>query len=245
MDVARIFEVRYKDGNELVAHQHASEHFAKLDAKGISKSNGRALLGEIDYDKDNLIRVCEYAGGVQGKWENRANSIIPCKILLSVEETRQEEPTNVEVQPKAEISDEEKIKKKEALARIREAQKPKEVKPDRVTETPATVKGENEKRARLIADGHAPALADLICSAGVHVGSPNCNALIALWKGDVDISGFSSLKPKDLNSLMGKLRALLISNDTGKSISTKGRGSKGLTYFLVDFKLEILEEKVA
>jgi hypothetical protein len=241
--VARIFEVRYKDGTTIVAHQHASEHFAKIDAKAISKSNGRALLGEMDYEKDNFVRVCEYAGGVQGKWENRHGAITPCKVLLTVEDTKQDEPTNIQVQPKAEISDEEKEKKKAALARIREAQRPKEDKSagKPTTDGKSVVKVENEKRTKLIADGHTPVLADLICKSGVHVGSPNCNGLIALFNGNVTDKDFPTMRPKELNALMSKLRALLISNDTGKSIVTRG-GSKGLVYSLVDYVLEIIEE---
>lgn len=235
--MTKIYEVRYKDGNVIVAHQHASEHFAKLDARQLSKARGRALLGEIDLDKDNLIRACEYAGGVQGKWENRSDAVIPCKILLTVEDTRQEEPSGIEAKPKAEITEEEKAKKKAALEAIRAAQKPKEkeVAIKSETKTPAS-----DKKEKLIAEGHPEALANLICSAGVHVGSPNCKALVTLWGRSVSSQDFPGMKVTDLNAMMTKLRALLISNDTGKSIATKG-GASWLTYHLVDFKLEVEE----
>lgn len=233
--MTKIFEVRYRKDGNIVSHQHALEHFAKIDAKQISKSHGRALLGEVDISNDNLVRCCEYAGGVQGKWENRSKPVLPCHVLLTLEDTRQDEPDGLEVKPKPEYSDEEKAAKKAALAAIRDAQRIKETKPTTKVST------ENDKKQKLVASGLEPALAELICKSNVHDGSPNFNALVSLWKGPVTEKDYPTMKAKDLNTFMNKLRALLISNETGKAIVSK-TSTTGLIYRLADFKLEIIEE---
>lgn len=244
--MAKIFEVRYKRNNEIVSHQHATEHFAKIDAKAISKEHGRSLLGEMDYEANTLFRVCEFAGGVQGRWENRNNGpTIPCKVLLTVEDTKQDEPTGIEAQPKTEISDEEKAEKKALLAKIREQQDQKSSKPERKTkEKDSSTSNNSDKYEKLIARGYVDGLAKCICAANLHIDSPNYNVLVALWNGYVSDPSVFGLDVKGLNALMVKLRALLVSNNTGKSIVTSG-GAKNLTYRLVDFKLEIQEDEVA
>lgn len=236
--MAKMYEVRYKADNIIVAHQHASEHLAKIDAKQISKSNGRALLGEIDAANNNLIRTCEYAGGVQGRWENRSAPVTPCKVLLTIEDTREAEFTGIEAKPKPEISEEEKAQKKAALARIRDAQRIKDIKP--APKTPIVIK-ENDKKQKLLAQGYEPALADFLCKSNVHIDSPNHAALLMLWKGDVTEKDFPTMKSKDLNTFMNKLRGLLLANETGKAIVTKSTPN-GMIYRLVSFKLEIIEE---
>lgn len=251
--MAKIFEVRYKtpthknkDGETIiVSHQHATEHFAKIDAKAISKEHGRSLLGEMDYEANTLFRVCEYAGGVQGRWENRNNGpTIPCKVLLTVEDTKQDEPTGIEAQPKTDLSDEEKAEKKALLAKIREQQNAKAAKPERTTKEKNTSSAATDKYEKLISKGFDSKLAECICTANLHIDSPNYNVLVAMWKQPISDPALFGLDVKGLNALMIKLRALLVSNSTGKSIVTSG-GAKNLTYRLVDFKLEIEEDEVA
>jgi len=236
--MSKMFEVRYRNQDKILAHQYASENSAKSDAKQLSLEFGFAMLGEVDCSNDNLIRACEYVGGVQQKWFNRSEVRTPCKIVLTLEDTRALEPaSNVEVKPKPQFTDEERAEKKAALARIRETQKSKETK----VPVKSSSSGEKEKTHKLIANGFDANLVDIITKSNIHEGSPNFNALVALWKGSVTEQDYPNMKPKDLNKLMNKLRALLIANETGKSIVTKTIG-KGLSYRLVDFKLEIIEE---
>lgn len=245
--MAKIFEVRYKnDAGEIVCNQHSGEHFSKIDAKAISREKGRALLGEIDYDKNLLIRVCEYQGGVQGRWENRNGPIVACKIMLTLEDTKQDEPS-VETQPKSELTDEEKEEKRRTFERLRAAAAKKEDdKPKRERST-TTAAPASDKRDKLAEREFSKELIDCICKANLHIDSPSFNALVALWSGAVSIEtagkldGSKVLDAKGLNTLMMKLRTQLVSNDTGKSIVTSGK-AKDLSYRLVDFKLEVIEE---
>jgi hypothetical protein len=174
---------------------------------------------------------------VQGKWENRSQGVIPCKVILTLEETRQEEPTGLEAKPKPEYTEEEKAAKKAALQAIRDATRTRLIEPA----PKKAASPENDKKQKLISNGYDPKLVELICKSNVHEGSPNFNALVLLWKGGVSGSDFPDMKPKDLNTFMNKLRALLISNETGKAIVTKNVPG-GISYRLADFKLEIIEE---
>lgn len=239
--MAKIFEVRYKnDAGEIVCNQHAGEHFSKIDAKAISREKGRALLGEIDYEKEVLIRVCEYQGGVQGRWENRNGKITPCKIMLTLEDTKQDEPT-VDAQPKSELTDDEKAEKKKRFEALRAAAtKKEEDKPKREKST-VTATPQSDKREKLSDRNFSKELIDCICTANLHIDSPSFNALVCLWTSDVTLQQFPTLDAKSLNVLMMKLRTQLVATDTGKSIVTKG-SAKDLIYKLVDFKLEIEEE---
>lgn len=235
--MARIFEARYKKDDVIVAHQHETEHHAKIDAKQLSKTYGRAILGEVDYEKDNLIRAREYAGGVEGKWVNRSEAILKCKILLTIEDTRQEEPSGIEIKPKPEFTEEEKNERKAALQAIRDAAKKRE---EKQNSTRKAAEPANDKSDKLIGRGLDKALVDVICKSNVHIDSPNFEVLLKLWKGPVSETDYPQLRPKDVNNMMTKLRSLLISNDTGKAIVNKTVG-KGLVYRLIDFKLEVEE----
>lgn len=238
--MAKFYEVRYrKNEKEIVAHQHATENGAKMDAKQVSKNHGRCMLGEIDDTNNHMIRAVEFAGGVQGKWMNRSDAVSPCTVLLTIEDTKIDEPA-VDAKPKIEYTEEQIAERKEALRLIREAQKAKESK------KPST-KSENsipDKKEKLLKQGIEPALVDLICNANVHIDSPNFDALKKLWVGPVDIKDFPGMKQRDLNSTMTKLRAILMSNPTDKSIANKMIGST-LVFKLIDFKMEITEDEVA
>ncbi len=251
--MAKIFEVRYKsDSGEIVCNQHASENSAKIDAKATSREKGRALLGEViieeDYEKSILLRVCEFQGGVQSRWENRNGKILPCKIMLTLEDTKQDEP-EVSIQPKSELTDEEKAEKKRIFERLREAAaKKEEVKPKR-EKSPTTAVGSSEKRDKLNEMGLSRELIDCICTANLHIGSPSFHSIVALWERDISCDNFTptgevgsaKMDAKSLNTLMMKLRTQLVATNTGKSIVTSGK-SKDLTYKLVDFTLEVQEE---
>jgi hypothetical protein len=242
--VAKIFEVRYKnDKDEIVCNQHAGENTAKIDAKAISREKGRALLGEIDYEKNLLIRVCEYQGGVQGRWENRNGPATPCKIMLTLEETKQDEPS-IQPQTKSELTDEEKEEKRKIFERLREAAKKKEEDKPKREPSKTTAIPSSDKREKLAELGCSRELIECICTANLHIDSPSFNALCRLWVGDVTGEAFPGMDAKALNAMMMKLRTQLVSCNTGKSIVTAGK-AKDLTYRLIDFKLEIIEDEVA
>lgn len=249
--MAKIFEVRFKnDAGEIVCNQHAGEHYSKIDAKAISREKGRALLGEIDYDKGILIRVCEYQGGVQGRWENRNGPITPCKIMLTLEDTKQDEPSVV-AQPKTELTDEEKEEKRRIFERLRTAAAKKEEDKPKREKSPTTATPQSDKREKLAERNYPRELIDCICTANLHIDSPSFNALVELWNNPVSldegagkIDSAKLLDGKGLNALMMKLRTQLVSTSTGKSIVTRGK-AKDLSYVLVDFKLEVIEEEVA
>lgn len=248
--MAKIFEVRYKnDAGEIVCNQHAGEHFAKIDAKAISREKGRSLLGEIDYEKEVLIRVCEYQGGVQGRWENRNGKITPCKIMLTLEDTKQDEPA-VTVQPKLELTDEEKAEKKRRFEALRAAANKKEEDKPKREKSPTTATPQSDKREKLVEKGFSNELIECICTANLHIDSPSFNALVQLWNNgsvSVEVAGqidSRGLDQKSLNTLMMKLRTQLVATDTGKSIVTSGKATN-LIYRLIDFKLEVIEDDVA
>lgn len=236
--MTKIYEVRYKDDEDkIVCNQHYSEAYAKLDAKAISKERTRSLLGEVDYEKNTVTRVCEFMGGVQGRWENRNGPFGACRVILTLEDTKQQEPENVQALPKVELSPEQIEEKKRTLARLREAASAKETaKPERKASSPSATPN-SDKREKLIEAGHSKELVDCICIANLHMGSPSYDALVALWRGNVRDGDILGLVGKPLNTLMMKLRIQLVSSESGRSIVTFGT-AKDMGYKLIDFKLE-------
>lgn len=241
-EVAKIFEVRYRNKNkEIVAHQHASEHYAKIDAKAISKEFGSTQLAEIDIEADRIYRVVEFAGGVQGKWENRSGGINHCKVVLTLEDTKRDEP-EVAPQAKVEMSDEERAERKAALARLREANEKKATEKKAASGNSSTT---NEKREKLVAEGLPTQLIDLLLQSGIHYGSPNHNWLCKLFNnGPLDVRDYADVTPRQLNTIMMNLRGLLMQNNTGKSIASYG-STKEMKYKLIDFKVVEVDEEVA
>lgn len=239
--VAKIYEVRYKDDSgAIVCNQHHSEAHAKIDAKAISREKSRSLLGEVDYERKEIIRVCEFQGGVQGRWENRSGLFGECRVVLTLEDTKQQEPENVQALPKVEMSEAEIEEKRRTLERLRAAATAKETaKPERKATSPSAAPN-SDKREKLIEAGHSKELVDCVCASNLHVGSPNYDCLVALWKGNVRDGMVNGLVGKALNAAMMKLRVQLVSSDCGKSIVTFGT-AKDLGYKLIDYKLEIEE----
>lgn len=236
--MARIYEVRYRKEpgpSGIVAHQHETENGAKIDAKSVSKAHGACMLGEIETTNNHMIRAVQFAGGVMGKWANRSDAINPCRILLMVDDTRIAEPTGIEVRAK-EYTEAELAERKAALQQIRDAQNKSE-KPKPSKAQTATIP---DKKEKLIQSGMDEKLVDIICKSGVHIDSPNYNALVALYKGTVTIKDFPTLSQKELNALMTKLRSSLMSNQTGKSIANKTIGNT-IVFKLVDFVMEVEE----
>lgn len=238
--MAKIYEVRYKKEGEIVAHQHFTERGAKADVMAQSRSFGTAQLAEMDKETNMLSRVCEFVGGTQGKWENRTGAPKAVRILLTVEDTKIDEEKTTLTSTR-ELTNEEKEEKRAALARLREqnSKKEKETK----TGTSKSSSASTEKKDILLGKGYSKELVECILCAGLHEGSPNFNALVALWEGNkVDhLTNKDFGDAKALNKVMTNLRATLMSKETGKSIQTSG-GAKDLKYRLVDFKLEVFED---
>jgi len=124
--MSKIFQVRYTVGDKTVAHEHYTEKGARSDAKGLSKSIGNAMIGEIEVADDGtraLLRVWEFSGGEMGK-PIKKDGEVPShtEVIKTADETRLPEVTT-EKKPKApKMTEAEKIAKVKADAEEKLAQ---------------------------------------------------------------------------------------------------------------------------